>query len=83
MSPLSPLVLGGAALLVSPALWAGFVDGTLPVDVALTRYLIAVGICWAMFSVVADFAAPSPGSAKPVAEKKPAEAPTEGGSERA
>lgn len=64
MSPLSTPVLAAAAVVASPALWS-VVDGTLPLDVALTRYLIALGICWALISVVAEFAFPAPGSGKP------------------
>ena len=64
MSPLSVPVLGGAALVASPALWSAL-DGSMPMDVALTRYLIAVGICWALISVVAEFAFPTPGSVRP------------------
>ena len=42
MSPLSSGVLGAATLVSSPALWLGLVDRTLPLDVALTRYLVAL-----------------------------------------
>jgi hypothetical protein len=71
MSPLSPAVLTGATVVASPALWACLVDQTMPLDVALTRYLIAFAICWALISLVADLAFPAPGSVKP----KPQEAP--------
>ena len=64
MSPLSAGVLGAATLVSSPALWLGLVDRTLPVDVALTRYLVAVVLCWAALSVVATWAFPDPGSVK-------------------
>lgn len=64
MSPLSAPVLGAAALVASPALWASLVTRSMPLDVALTRYLIAIGICWLVISVVTEFAfTPSP--AKP------------------
>ena len=77
MSPLSLPVLGGAALVASPALWSA-VDGSMPLDVALTRYLIAVGICWALISVVAEFAFPAPGSVRPAPEPvEPAPTPSE------
>ena len=72
MSPLSPAVLGGAAVVASPALWAGVVDGSMPLDVALTRYLIAIGICWAVLSVVVELAFPAP-AARPVPLKAAAE----------
>ena len=65
MSPLSPAVLGGAAVVASPALWSSVVDGTMPLDVALTRYLIAIGICWAVISVVVELAFPAPGAVRP------------------
>ena len=72
MSPFSTPVLAAAAVVASPALWSA-VDGTLPIDVALTRYLIAVGICWALISVVAEFAFPAPGSVKPEPTPVPVE----------
>jgi hypothetical protein len=81
VSPLSPAVLGGAAIVASPALWAGVVDGTMPLDVALTRYLIAVGICWALISIVAELAFPTPGSVRPAPVK--AEHPPENESDQA
>ena len=64
MSPLSAPILGAAALVASPALWSSVVDGTMPLDVALTRYLIAIGICWAVISVVVELAFPTPGAVK-------------------
>lgn len=62
MSPLSSGVLGAATLVASPALWLGLVDRSLPLDVALTRYLIALVLCWAALSVVATWLFPDPGS---------------------
>ena len=62
MSPLSTRVIGAATVVSSPALWLGLVDRTLPLDVALTRYLIALVVCWAAMSVVATWAFPDPGS---------------------
>lgn len=59
MSPLSGGVLTAATLVASPALWSSLVEGTMPLDVGLTRYLIAVGICWALLSLVVEFALPS------------------------
>ena len=52
MSPLSAPVLGGAALLTAPALWAAMTDA-LPLDAALLRYLLAVVLCWVALEVVA------------------------------
>ena len=59
-SPLSAGVLGAATLVSSPALWLGLVDRSLPLDVALTRYLVAVALCWAALSLVAAWAFPDP-----------------------
>jgi hypothetical protein len=75
VSPLSGPVLTGATVVASPALWDGLVDQTMPLDVALTRYLIAVVICWALISVVAEFALPGPGAAKQPPPPEPAAAP--------
>ena len=65
MSPLSTGVLGAAALVSSPALWLSLVDQTMPLDVALTRYLVALGLCWAALSLVATWAFPDPGTVRP------------------
>ncbi|MGA8256574.1 MAG: hypothetical protein WB767_08365 [Nocardioides sp.] len=54
MSVLSGQVLVGAALLASPALWQGLVTGTMPIDVALIRYLVVVCFVWMALSVVAS-----------------------------
>jgi len=64
MSPLSTGVLGAATLVSSPALWLGLVDRTLPLDVALTRYLVAVVLCWAALSFVVTWAFPDPGAVR-------------------
>lgn len=73
MSPLSPGVLGGAAVVASPALWSSVVDGTMPLDVGLTRYLVAIGVCWAVISLVAELAFPAPGSVRPAPAEVAAE----------
>lgn len=52
MSPCSAPVLGGAALLASSALWQAVVEGTLTLEVALTRYLVAVVVAWVALSTV-------------------------------
>ncbi|MDP3890261.1 hypothetical protein [Nocardioides sp.] len=57
MSPLSGTVLGAAGVVASPAMWAA-VTGTLPLDVALTRYLIAAIGCWVALSVVVELVVP-------------------------
>lgn len=77
MRPLSGGVLALAALLTSPALWAGIVDGTMPLDVTLTRFLVACGVCWVVLSVVADLIWPAPALA--VADEVVAEPADAGG----
>jgi hypothetical protein len=47
----SGTVLGLATLAASPALWQSW-TGALPLDVALTRYLVAVVVVWAALSVL-------------------------------
>lgn len=58
MSPLSWPVLIGSAVVSSPALWAGMVEGTMPLDVALTRFLIALAASWVAISLAAELAFP-------------------------
>ncbi|MET3960954.1 hypothetical protein ABIE44_000888 [Marmoricola sp. OAE513] len=65
MSPLSGWVLGAATVVASPALWSTFVDGTMPMDVGLTRLLIAFPVSWLLISLVAELAFPAPGAVKP------------------
>jgi hypothetical protein len=74
MSPLSASVIGAATLVSSPALWLALVDRTLPLDVALTRYLIALVLCWAALSLVGTWAFPDPRT--PRTPEPPAAAPT-------
>lgn len=50
-------VLLGAALISSPALWSGFV-GQAPLQVGLSRYLLAVALSWAALTVVATLIGP-------------------------
>jgi len=80
VNPLSTKVLGAATLVSSPALWLSLVDRTLPLDVALTRYLVALVLCWAALSLVATWAFPDPGSvpARPEQADAVAEEPLAG-----
>jgi hypothetical protein len=50
-------VLGAAGLLTAPTLWSALV-GDLRFDVGLSRYLIAVALCWAGLTVVAMLVGP-------------------------
>lgn len=68
MSPLSGWVLSAATVVASPALWSTFVDQSMPLDVALTRFLIALPVSWLLISLVAELAFPAPGSVKPAAD---------------
>ncbi len=74
MSPLSTTVLGGAALLASPALYQSLVGGTLPLDVALTRFLVALVVCWLALTLLTEFVFPQPDS---VRESEPTADPGE------
>jgi hypothetical protein len=75
MSPLSPSGLGAATLVSSPALWLALVDRTLPLDVALTRYLVALVLCWAALSLVATWAFPDPRTSR--LQRPPTEEPVD------
>lgn len=66
-------VLALAALPTSPALYRGLVTGELPVDVALTRYLVAVVAVWVALSLLAGLVGPS--TPAPVLAVDEAEAP--------
>lgn len=65
MKLLSAPVLGGAALVSSPAWWAAFVEGTRGPDFALTRYLVSVLLCWLALEVVAMIVGPVERTAEP------------------
>jgi hypothetical protein len=64
MRPVSGPTLVVAALLTSPAL-AGAATGTLPLDVALTRYLLVVGLCWVLLAAAAEWLWAEPGTVAP------------------
>lgn len=59
MSPFSAPVLVGAALVSSPALWNAL-QGTGSPEVALSRYLVSVVLCWMALAVVAFAVGPAP-----------------------
>lgn len=75
MSPFSAPVLVGAALVSSPALW-NVIQGTAPAEVALTRYLVSVVLCWMALAVVAFVVGPVPPPKTSLAGAD-ADAPTE------
>ena len=70
-----------ASLLVSsPVLWM-LQQGTLSLDMALQRWAICLGVCWAAISVIGAFAFPDPVARPRVSgdqaepEQVPADAP--------
>lgn len=75
MKPVSGAMLVIAALLTSPAL-AAAAEGTMPVDVALARYLVVAGICWVLLTVAAEWLWSEPAAAPAVAD-----APAAGGTD--
>ena len=54
MSPLSWPVMTGTLAVVSPALYAAQVSGTLSLDVALVRLLVCMAGVWLVCTVVAS-----------------------------
>lgn len=62
MSPLSPPVLGAAVLVSSPALWGALVDGSTSTSVGLSRFLVALVLCWLALGLVAALVGPPPGN---------------------
>ena len=60
MSPFSGSVLGGAAVVSAPALWASLVSGSTPLADGLLHYIGAVAVCWIGLSVVAALVGPAP-----------------------
>ncbi len=81
MSPFSAPVLGGAALVSSPALWNALVEGTSSPTVALSRYLVSILACWLALEVVGMLVGPTAAPEQPAAEE-PAEEPAEDQPER-
>lgn len=71
MSPFSTPVLLGAALLSSPALWLSL-TGHMRAEVALSRYLVAVVVCWLALALFVSLVGPPPGRTR-----QPAAAATE------
>jgi hypothetical protein len=70
MNLFSAPVLLGAALISSPALWSGFV-GQAPLQMGLSRYLLAVAFSWGALSLVATLIGPA---RPPAVEAAPVEA---------
>lgn len=73
MSPFSAPVLGGAALLTTPAVW-NVLHGVSPTSVALGRFLIAIALCWLALEIVTAAVGPTPRADS----REPAEVGSEG-----
>lgn len=73
LNPASGPVLVAAALIVSPALWHGMILGELPLDVALTRYLVAVVGCWFALGLFLQFLPEPAGRNRDVADRDAAD----------
>lgn len=71
MNLLSPTVLGAAGICASPALYQAIVTGGVPVEVAMTRYLVALVICWLAISLVAALVGEPPAPAPRAPEGAP------------
>lgn len=56
-APGAAAVLVAATVVASPALWRATAGG-LPLEVALTRYLVAMVACWGALALVRTFAWP-------------------------
>ncbi|MGV3563769.1 MAG: hypothetical protein ACO1ON_10845, partial [Nocardioides sp.] len=63
MNLLSPTVLGAAGVCASPALYQTLVTGGVPLEVAMTRYLVALVLCWVAISLVAALVGEPPAPA--------------------
>lgn len=61
MKSMPGIELAAAAVLTAPALFSAAL-GDLPVDVALTRYLVAVAVCWALLWVAVELLWATPAS---------------------
>lgn len=58
LSPWHSGVLFAGAVLSAPALWGAFVAGTLPLDQALTRFLVCVVLAWVALNVALPLLVP-------------------------
>ena len=69
---LSPTVLGLGALISSPALMGSFVDGTLPIETGVIRFVVAVVVAWLGLSLLDTLLSAT--SSPPAPEQQPIEA---------
>ena len=66
MSQLSGKILLAAGVVTAPAWWSTLVDQAMPLEVTITRFLIAVAIAWVAFSLAEEFLWPSAAPRGPV-----------------
>ena len=59
----------------SPGAVVHFIQGTSPAEVALTRYLVCVVLCWMALAIVSFVVGPAPGQVTPQ-DVQPADAAT-------
>lgn len=59
LSPWHSGVLFVGGVLSAPALWGAFAAGTLPVDQALTRFLVCVVLAWVALNVAVPLLVPA------------------------
>jgi hypothetical protein len=71
VSPFSTPVLLGAAVLSSPTLWRAL-SGQSRIELGISRYLIAVLLCWSGLSLVAMLVGPAPQRRPATAEEQAA-----------
>ncbi|UFN43210.1 hypothetical protein [Nocardioides okcheonensis] len=71
MKPVSGAMLLVAAALTSPTL-AGAAMGTVPVDVALARYLVVAAISWVLLALAAEWLWTEPPSTAVAGQASPA-----------
>jgi len=72
MTQLSGRILLAAGAVTAPAWWSTLVDQAMPLEVTITRFLIAVAIAWVAFSLAEEFLWPNPTSRVPVEVRQPA-----------
>ena len=72
MSQLSGRVVLAAAAVTAPAWWSTLVEQSMSLEVTVTRFLIAVGIAWAAFSLAEEFLWPATPPRTPVEPAPPA-----------
>lgn len=83
MRMLSAPVLGAAVLASSPALYQGLVTQTVPLELAASRFAVALVIAWLAISAVAMLVGepPKPEAKEPEAETVTLNAVPDGGPE--